>query len=229
MASDIQVAPWEWIGSVGYGAFHAMRKTAITLLFIPTLAWGEPVVIAALGDSLTQGYGLPEADGLVPNLQTWIDGQVVEATILNAGVSGDTTAGGLARTEWTLTEDVDAIIVALGGNDVLRALDPAMTKQNLRGILEITKDRGVPVMLVGMQAPGNYGPDYKANFDALFPDLAQEYGTLFHIGYLEALRDTPDLSTVLQRDFIHPNAVGVDMIVKDIGPTVLELISVAQQ
>jgi len=97
----------------------------MTMLFIPSLAWAEPVVVAALGDSLTQGYGLAEADGLVPQLQAWIADNGSDAQILNAGVSGDTTSGGLARVEWTLGEDVDAMIVALGGNDVLRALDPA--------------------------------------------------------------------------------------------------------
>ncbi len=190
-------------------------------------AWAE-VTVAALGDSLTQGYGLAPEDGFVPQLQRWLDGQGADAAIVNAGVSGDTTQGGLARVEWTLTPDVDALIVALGGNDLLRGIDPAVARANLRGILEAAAARELPVLLVGMTAPGNYGADYKAAFDAIYPELSAEFGTLFHpdfLGALAALEDrTAAMRSYMQPDGIHPNAAGVARIVEDMGPSVLALV-----
>lgn len=135
-------------------------------------AAAEPVTVAALGDSLTQGYGLAQDDGLVPQLQAWLRGQGADVTIVNAGVSGDTTAGGLSRIDWTLADRPDGIIVALGGNDMLRGFDPELTRSNLDAILTRAEDAGVPALLIGLQAMGNYGPDYKAAFDAIFPELA---------------------------------------------------------
>jgi len=201
---------------------------AIPLVF-STTAWAEPVAIAALGDSLTQGYGLREDQGFVPQLQSWLDAQEVEARLINAGVSGDTTAGGLARVAWTLTPDVDAMIVALGGNDLLRGLDPAMSRRNIDGILQHASEANVEVLLVGMHAPGNYGPDYKAAFDALYPELAAEYEVLFLDSFFAGLpsQDPAALSAFLQADGIHPNADGVTRIVEGFGPMVLQLIEAA--
>jgi len=202
-----------------------VRKHTIALflmLFAPLPAFAGPIVIAALGDSLTQGYGLPVEDGFVPQLQKWLHKQGSDVTILNAGVSGDTTAGGLSRIGWTLTPDVDAIIVALGGNDLLRGIDPATSRANLTNILQIAQERGLPVLLVGHAAPGNYGPEYKLAFDAIYPDLAREYGVLLYPNFLTALHDqsnqkTPQLK-YMQNDNIHPNAIGVTKIVNAIGP-----------
>ena len=192
----------------------------------------EPVTVAALGDSLTQGFGLPPDDGFVPQLQAWLDAQGADVRMINAGVSGDTTAGGLSRIEWTLTPDVGALIVALGGNDLLRGIDPAASRANLSGILQVAEARALPVLLVGVEAPSNYGAEYKAAFDGMYLELAEEFGALFHENFLGALLDGNDRQTALaelmQGDAIHPNAAGVALIVADIGPRVVELVAVAR-
>jgi acyl-CoA thioesterase-1 len=214
---------------VGYGALRAARNLALALLIGAGAAQAEPVTVAALGDSLTQGYGLPPDEGFVPQLQRWLDAQGAEATLLNAGVSGDTTAGGLSRVDWTLTPEVGAMIVALGGNDMLRGLDPAEAKANLAGILDAARARDIPVLLVGLEAPSNYGPDYKTEFDAAYADLAAEYGALLYPNFLSALTAETDLATAIrqymQTDGIHPNAEGVALIVEAIGPSVVELLA----
>lgn len=210
-----------------------MRKVLICFAFVlGTAAQAEEVVIAALGDSLTQGYGLPANEGFVPQLQAWLDAEGIEARIVNAGVSGDTTAGGLARVDWTLTPEVDGLIVTLGGNDMLRGLDPAQARSNIDGILDAAQKAGVEVLLVGMSAPGNYGASYKAEFEGLYPDLAEAYDTLFYPDFFsgllkaEAGADSLRSETVqryFQGDGIHPNAEGVALIVEGIGPAVAEL------
>ena len=191
----------------------------------------DEVVIAALGDSLTQGYGLSVEQGFVPQLQAWLDGQGAEVRLINAGVSGDTTAGGLARVGWTLTPDVEGIIVALGGNDLLRGLDPVQARGNIEGILQASAAAEVEVLLVGMQAPGNFGAAYKAAFDALYPELAEAYGSVFLESFFAGvmkdgvLPPPADLRAFLQADGIHPNAEGVQRIVEGFGPKVLTLIA----
>ncbi len=197
-------------------------------------AQAEQVVIAALGDSLTQGYGLMQSDGFVPQLEAWLKDQGQDVALINAGVSGDTTAGGLARAAWTLTPDVDAMIVTLGGNDLLRGLPPAQARANIEGILQAARDADVEVLLIGMQAPGNFGPDYKAEFDAIYPDLAQAYGTIFLDSFFAGLSedgapaDPAAFRAWFQADGIHPNRAGVTRIVQGIGPSVLALIEAVQ-
>mgnify|MGYP003667938669 FL=1 len=210
-----------------------MRKVLICCAFIlGSAAQAEEVVIAALGDSLTQGYGLPAEEGFVPQLQAWLDAEGVEAKIVNAGVSGDTTAGGRARVDWTLTPEVDAMIVTLGGNDMLRGLDPAQARGNIDDILAAAKRAEVEVLLVGMSAPGNYGAGYKADFEALYPDLAEAHGTQFYPDFFTGLlaeekgaasARSETVQRYFQGDGIHPNAEGVALIVEDIGPAVAEL------
>jgi acyl-CoA thioesterase I len=186
------------------------------------------VTVAALGDSLTQGYGLPQQDGFVPQLETWLSENGAEAEVLNAGVSGDTTAGGLSRVEWTLTPEVDAMIVALGGNDLLRGIDPASSKANLDGILAAADAAGVEVLLVGLEAPGNYGPDYKAAFDGMYGELARKWDVALVPSFLGALSALPAregaMADYMQEDGIHPNAAGVARIVEALGPEVAELV-----
>ncbi len=187
------------------------------------------VTIAALGDSLTQGYGLPQADGFVPRLEAWLAENGTPATVVNAGVSGDTTAGGLARVGWTLTPEVDGMIVALGGNDLLRGIDPGTARANLNGILAQARERGLPVLLVGLTSPGNYGPDYKAAFDAIYPELAAEYDAILYADFFAPLvagaTDTAQVrARFMQGDGIHPNAAGVERIVAGIGPDVARLV-----
>ena len=203
----------------------------IVLVLWPGLVWADTVTIAALGDSLTQGYGLPAEAGFVPQLENWLQDQGQDVRVINAGVSGDTTAGGLSRVGWTLTPDVDGLIVTLGGNDLLRGIDPAVSRANLDGILKVAQAAGVEVLLVGMQAPGNYGPDYKAQFDAMYPELATTYGTLFAASFFEGLGGVdaePGAGRAfMQADGIHPNATGVMRIVEGLGPSVLDLLAKA--
>jgi len=206
---------------------------AAGLAFAASAAAGEPVTIAALGDSLTQGYGLPEADGFAPRLEAWLRANgAPEAVVVNAGVSGDTTAGGLARIAWTLTPEVDAVIVALGGNDLLRGLDPAESRRNLDGILAEVEGRDLPVLLAGLPAPANYGAEFQAAFDAIYPELAAEHGAILYPNFLGGLGAGSDLNAaraLMQPDGIHPNAEGVGAVVAAIGPSVLELVAAAQQ
>ncbi|WP_282169760.1 arylesterase [Ruegeria atlantica] len=206
-----------------------MRKALMALLFACCgfAATAEPLVIAALGDSLTQGYGLPEQDGFVPQLDQWLKDQGADVKLINAGVSGDTTAGGAARVDWTLTPDVDALIVALGGNDLLRGIDPAVSRANLETIVTSARAAEVEVLLIGMQAPGNYGVDYKQAFDAMYPDLAKAYQLVFAESFFEGLQPNSDPNAVrqfMQPDGIHPNKEGVTRIVAALGPYVLELV-----
>ncbi|MFP7674049.1 arylesterase [Marivita sp. S0852] len=218
-----------------YRALQSLNKAAAVafLVWSTAAAQAQPVEVLALGDSLTAGYGLMDADGFVPKLQAWLDEQGLEARIINAGVSGDTTAGGLSRVEWSLHPGVDAIMVALGGNDLLRGLDPSVSRANLDGILRVAEENDLEVLIVGMEAPGNYGPEYKAEFDAMYADLAEQYGALYFPRFFEGLMsvgETPaDLRDVMQSDGIHPNADGVDLIVEAMGPAVADLIARASE
>jgi acyl-CoA thioesterase-1 len=208
-----------------------MNKLIYALaLVVAGTARAEPVTIIALGDSLTQGYGLREDLGFVPRLQAWLNNAGAEAEIVNAGVSGDTTAGGLSRVGWALDADADAMIVTLGGNDLLRGIDPEVSRSNLDRILQVAQDRGIDVLLVGMEAPGNYGAEYKRSFDAMFPELSEAYGTLYLDNFFTGLpsRDPAALGDFMQPDGIHPNARGVERIVEGLGPYVLELIGRAE-
>jgi acyl-CoA thioesterase I len=207
-----------------------MRKMLMSLV----LVWcgfsvtAEPITIAALGDSLTQGYGLQPKDGFVPQLQRWLTDQGADVTLINAGVSGDTTTGGAARVDWTLTPDVDAMIVALGGNDLLRGIDPALSRKNINFILEAGQSAGVSMLLVGMSAPPNYGPDYKTAFDNIYPELAEAYGVALFPNFMLGIGDAAnpaEMLPYLQDDGLHPNPEGVALIVDAMGPSVLALIT----
>jgi acyl-CoA thioesterase-1 len=209
-----------------------MRRLRNALLAVvmtwPLSVAAETATVVALGDSLTAGAGLPPDQGLVPRLQAWLDARGAEVELRNAGVSGDTTAGGLARVDWALEPEADAVIVALGGNDFLRGIDPAVSRENLRAILETVGGRDLPVLLVGIDASGQYGPGYEAAFDGMYPELAEEFGALLETDFFAALRDGASLkearAAYLQPDGIHPNAEGVERIVERIGPRVLELV-----
>ena len=207
---------------------RAIRNlTFACALTSPALA--DSLTLVALGDSLTAGYGLPQDEGFVPQLQAWLTAQGQDVVVVNAGVSGDTTAGGLARLDWSLTPEVDAMIVTLGGNDLLRGIDPASSRANLDKILRGAQARQLPVLLVAMSAPGNYGPEYKRDFDAIYPDLAAQYGTLLAPGFfaplLEEGADPAGLAQYLRPDGLHPNKDGVAKIVAGLGPQVLEVLA----
>lgn len=205
-----------------------MRKMLMSLVLI----WcgfgvtAEPITIAALGDSLTQGYGLQRQDGFVPQLQKWLTDQGADVVLINAGVSGDTTTGGAARVDWTLTPDVDAMIVALGGNDLLRGIDPGLSRANIDTILAAGQKAGVAMLLVGIPAPPNYGPEFKTAFDSIFPELAEQYDVLLFPNFMSGIGDGTDPAKMLeflQNDGLHPNPEGVALIVAAMGPSVLEL------
>ena len=219
-----------------YCPLRVFCKQTIALLFLlfsSIPVFSETVIIATLGDSLTQGYGLSRENGFVPQLEAWLQGKGEDVSLLNAGVSGDTTAGGLSRIAWTLSPEVDALIVNLGGNDLLRGIDPATSRANLDGILQLTSERALPVLLVGFIAPGNYGPEYKVTFDSIYPDLSHKYGTLIYKNFFTTLIDGDKVkipnSKFMQSDGIHPNASGVASIVNNIGPIVRQLIMQARE
>lgn len=219
--------------SVTYGLAHAACNPVVLFLalFLALLAFSSPgaaqLRIVALGDSLTAGYGLAPTDGLVPQLQRWLDAHgAAGCEVINMGVSGDTTEGGRARLEWALADGAAAVIVELGANDMLRGIDPSVTRANLDSILADLSARGLPVLLVGMRSSENFGPGYKDTFDAIYPDLAEQYGALLDPFFLEGLVDKPAL---FQEDGLHPNAAGVAMIVDRLGPLVLELIARVQK
>lgn len=217
-----------------YGAEGVKRKllAAMIAFFVASPAMSQGLTLVAFGDSLTHGYGLAEDEGFVAELDRWLDQNGAgEVEVINAGVSGDTTAGGLARIGWSLSGAVDAIIVELGANDLLRGLDPGQSRANLDGILAEISARGIPVLLAGMPAPANFGPEYQAEFDAIFPELAEQYDTLLYPNFLAGLGPGTDLGTVrhlLQGDGLHPNAEGVKKVVAGIGPAVLELLEQAR-
>lgn len=209
-----------------------MRKVWIFLAFVlaAPMALADTLRITALGDSLVHGYGLPQGQGFVPQLETWLHEKGVDVVVANAGVSGDTTAGGAARIDWTLSDQPDALIVLFGGNDMLRGLSPSEARGNLHRILSAAQGAEVEVMLIGMLAPGNYGPDYKAEFDALYGDLASEFGVVLHADAFAGIRaevgaDPAAAQIYMQEDGIHPNAAGVALNIEAMGPALLELLS----
>lgn len=198
---------------------------ALALVPLPAQALAQDTLrLAALGDSLTQGYGLPADQGLVPQLQDWLRAAGHDVIVINAGVSGDTTAGGLSRLDWTLADDPDAMIVALGGNDLLRGIDPAASRANLDAILARLASAGVPAMLAGLPAPGNFGPDFQRDFAAMFPDLAQKHGAALYPDLLAPITQRyaagESYADLMQDDGLHPNAEGVRAIVEILGPAV---------
>ena len=185
-------------------------------------AGAKPVKILALGSSLTQGYGLPPGTEFTVQLQAALKQAGVEAVVTNAGVSGDTSAGGLARLDWSLADHPDAVILELGSNDMLRGTPPAETEKNLRAILDRLKAAHVPVLLTGMHAQRNLGADYVKQFDPIYPRLAKQYGVLFYPFFLDGVALNPKLN---QADGMHPNPAGVKIIVARMLPMVKKLAS----
>jgi acyl-CoA thioesterase-1 len=203
-------------------------KTFLLVLAMAAPALAEaaeaPLRILALGDSLTQGFGVPPGADFPNQLEKALKARGLNVTLINAGVSGDTSAGGLARLDWSLADaggGPDAAIVELGANDGLRGLPPAEMEKNLDAILAKFKTRNIPVLFAGMKGPRNFGAAYAAEYDAVFPRLAKKYGALFYPFFLEGV--ALDRSLV-QGDGLHPNPRGVDVIVKAITPLALQLV-----
>jgi acyl-CoA thioesterase-1 len=198
---------------------------SIVLLLIMAAAgpaFAAPVKILAIGSSLTQGYGLPPGTEFPVQLQAALKQAGIDAVVTNAGVSADTTAGGLARLDWSLADHPDAAIVELGSNDMLRGIPPAETEKNLRAILDKLKAAHVKVLLTGMHAQRNLGADYVKEFDAIYPRLAKDYNVLFYPFFLDGVALNPKLN---QADGMHPNPAGVKVIVSRMLPMVKKLLA----
>jgi acyl-CoA thioesterase I len=181
-----------------------------------------PIRVVALGDSLTAGLGLAVKEGFVPRLQAALAAQGVIVDIANAGVSGDTASDGLARLDWSVPQGTDAVILELGANDMLRGIDPEVTRNALDNILMRLAKRHVAVMLCGMKAAPNLGAEYGKAFDGIYPDLSAKYGVSLYPFFLDGVAANAPL---LQKDGLHPNAAGVDVIVGRILPKIEELIA----
>ena len=197
----------------------------IVLLFMMAgagQAVAAPAKILALGSSLTQGYGLPPGTEFTVQLQAALKRAGVEAVVTNAGVSGDTSAGGLSRLEWSLADHPDAVILELGSNDMLRGIAPSETEKNLRAILDKLKSAHVKVLLTGMHAQRNLGTEYVRQFDGIYPRLAKDYNVLFYPFFLDGVALNPKLN---QADGMHPNPAGVKVIVARMLPYVKKLVA----
>lgn len=201
----------------GSAAFFALIMAGLALSGGIVMGQDRPMRIAALGDSLTAGYGLPASAAFPARLQRALEARGRKVMIENAGVSGDTAQAGLDRLDWSISDAVDGVIVELGANDALRGLDPSQTRRALEGIILRLKERKIPVMLAGMRAPVNMGADYARRFDPIFQELASKHGLILYPFFLDGVAARRELN---QNDGIHPNAAGVDVIVAGILPTV---------
>jgi len=181
--------------------------------------------IVAFGDSLTAGYGLPANEAFPAQLQRALDAKGLAVKVVNAGVSGDTAAGGLSRLDWSVPDGTDAVILELGANDALRGFDPEITRKALDTMLRRLKERKISVLLCGMVAPPNLGAEYGRAFNSIFPDLAAETGAILYPFFLSGVATDPKLN---QRDGLHPTAAGVAVIVDRILPQVEHLIARAK-
>lgn len=201
------------------------------LVMPPPLASAEmaaekPLKVVVLGDSLSAGYGLPASAAFPARLQKALKEKGVDAEIVNAGVSGDTASGGRDRLDWSVPEDASAVIVELGANDGLRGIDPAVTKAALDDIITRLKARKIPVLLAGMLAGRNLGPDYTAQFDRIYPELAQKHGITLYPFFLDGVAGEAKLN---QADGIHPTAEGIDVIVTRILPVAERFLAEVKQ
>lgn len=202
-------------------AFESFILCSLFIFQLPVFA-EQPVRIVAIGDSLIAGYGLKTEDGFTAQLENALQQRGHSARIVNSGVSGDTTNGGLARLDWVLSDPYDAVILLLGFNDALRAIPTELVRENLTEIINRIQERQLPLLLVGARAPRNLGTKYVEDFDAIYLDLAEEWDVVFYPFFLEGV--AADLS-LNQDDGIHPNAIGVGLIVKQMLPYTEELIS----
>ena len=195
---------------------------AMVSALVPVMAHAETPRVLVLGDSLVAGYGLPPGQSLPDQLQRDLAASGIAVTVINAGVSGDTTAGGLARLDWSLADNPDAVIIVLGGNDMLRGLPPEGTAANLDAIIDRLRARNIEVLLTGMLAPRNLGPDYIAAFDAIYPALAGRYDIEFYPFFLDGVALDPALNL---DDGLHPNRQGITEISRRMLPAVTRLLT----
>jgi acyl-CoA thioesterase-1 len=190
---------------------------AMTHAQVPPAGGSKPVKMVVLGDSLSAGLGLSGPAAFPARLQKALQSKGIAVDMINAGVSGDTTSGGRDRLDWSVPEGTQAVILELGANDALRGVDPKVTRAALTDILTRLKARKIDVLLCGMYAPPNYGADYSASFNAIYPDIAKQFGVTLYPFFLEGVATEAKLN---QPDGLHPTAEGIDVIVKNILPTV---------
>ncbi|MEA2892904.1 MAG: acyl-CoA thioesterase [Bradyrhizobium sp.] len=195
----------------------ALALAAMTPALAGSAQGAKPVKMVVLGDSLSAGLGLVESAAFPARLQKALKAKGIEVDMINAGVSGDTTSGGRDRLDWSVPEGTEAVIVELGANDALRGIDPKVTRTALTEIVRRLQARKIAVLLCGMVAPPNYGADYSARFNAIYPDLAKTFAVPLYPFFLEGVAADAKLN---QGDGLHPTAEGVDLIVKNILPTV---------
>jgi acyl-CoA thioesterase I len=200
-----------------------LAAAALGLWLAPgAAAVDRPVKIVALGDSLTSGYGLPTRDAFPVKLARALEAKGLNASIVNAGVGGDTAAGGLTRLEWSVPADTDAVILELGANDAMRGIDPAVTRNALDAIMARLKSRGIAVLLCGMYAPPNMGAEFVRTYPPMYRELAEKYDAILYPFFLDGVAGIAQLN---QPDGIHPSARGVDLIVRGVLPKVEELVA----
>ena len=206
-----------------YGLFMHIAVLMLALMTIATNASAQaqpaakPIKLVVLGDSLSAGLGLPAQEAFPQKLQKALHAKGIAVDMTNAGVSGDTTSGGRDRLDWSVPEGTEGVIVELGANDALRGLDPDVTRAALTDIIQRLKARKIAVMLCGMLAPPNYGAEYAARFNSIYPDLAKKFDVPLYPFFLEGVAADAKLN---QPDGIHPTAAGVDIIVGNVMPTV---------
>ncbi len=201
-----------------------LATAALAAAFAGALAAGRVPVILDFGDSLTAGYGLPTGQAFPARLEAWLHQQGIEARVVNAGVSGDTTAGGLARLDWALADKPDLVILALGANDALRGIEPSSVRENLDKMIGKIEASGAKMLLLGMLAPPNWGEEYRHAFDQIFPELARIHHLPLYPFFLEGVAMKPELN---QPDGLHPNERGVTVLVDRIAPVVARLLGSA--
>lgn len=206
--------------------FKQLRNTYFAaflgLLALIAPANAESVAVVGFGDSLMAGYGLGPGESFPEKLETALRAKGHDVVIANAGVSGDTSSGGLSRLDWSVPDGTRLVILELGANDMLRGIPPDVTESNLDAMLSRLKERNIPVLLAGMLAAPNLGPDYGAAFNALYPRLAEKYGVPLYPFFLEGVAADPKL---LLEDGMHPNAVGIDRMVQGILPMVESIVA----
>jgi acyl-CoA thioesterase-1 len=191
----------------------------LAMLFLAVLpAAAAPLSIVALGDSLTAGYGLAAGEDFATRLEAALVASGIDASVANAGVSGDTASAGAARVDWAVPDGAALVIVELGANDALRGIDPAVTRKALSDLLARLGARNLRALLVGMRAPPNMGEDYVRSFDAIYPDLAREHAVPLYPFFLDGVAGAANLN---QPDGVHPTAAGVEEIVRRILPVVI--------
>ena len=200
---------------------RALVAAGLSLMIGATPAAAHIPVILDFGDSLTAGYGLAPEQAFPARLEAALRRQGIEVRVVNGGVSGDTTAGGLARLDWALADKLDLVILALGANDALRGIDPATVRGNLDKMIRKIEASGARVLLLGMLAPPNWGADYKSAFDRIFPELAKVHDVPLYSFFLEGVAMKPELN---QPDGLHPNERGVAVLVDRLAPVVARLV-----